>query len=206
MRAPYDGTLLHRAFEDGVEVETNGRQGRLRLESAGDLVLSTGHLVAADLCNTDIPLERALPPGKYPVVLSVFEMANDRRVAFARIEAAPGKPVKWKGVGENEVSAAILVDSGTAAFCDLEVAAKMTAPEVFEKTFQALHKQMFPTKNAADVRLSASAVVTEGGANVVSFGTGWGDGSYPLYFGFDEKGQILAVVADFGVLTSSVSR
>ncbi len=37
----------------------------------------------------------------------------------------------------------------------------------------------------------------ESQANVIAFSSGWGDGIYPTYFGYDEQGNVVCAVTDF---------
>ncbi|MBW4474008.1 MAG: DUF4241 domain-containing protein [Stenomitos rutilans HA7619-LM2] len=41
-------------------------------------------------------------------------------------------------------------------------------------------------------------------ANVIAFSSGWGDGIYPTYFGFNESGEVVSVITDFGVCPKSL--
>jgi hypothetical protein len=46
------------------------------------------------------------------------------------------------------------------------------------------------------------AVITDGSCagNLIAFSSGWGDGAYPSYFGYDAKNRLASVVTDFHVL------
>ena len=41
------------------------------------------------------------------------------------------------------------------------------------------------------------------GVNIIAFSSGWGDGCYPSYWGYDAADQRVALVTDFGVLDQS---
>nr|MCU0910302.1 DUF4241 domain-containing protein [Paracoccaceae bacterium] len=43
-------------------------------------------------------------------------------------------------------------------------------------------------------------VVTRAGLSMAVFSSGWGDGWYASYWGFDQSGCLCALVTDFGVL------
>ncbi|NET37521.1 MAG: DUF4241 domain-containing protein [Cyanothece sp. SIO1E1] len=44
----------------------------------------------------------------------------------------------------------------------------------------------------------ANVVVNEAnGANVIAFSSGWGDGGYASYWGYDAKGNLASLVTDF---------
>ena len=52
--------------------------------------------------------------------------------------------------------------------------------------------------------LTATVVVDDSThANVVAFASGFGDGAYPSYAGFDRDGRIVAVLTDFGILDAA---
>ncbi len=37
------------------------------------------------------------------------------------------------------------------------------------------------------------------GANIIAFSSGWGDGCYASYWGYDADGKIACLITDFGV-------
>jgi hypothetical protein len=37
--------------------------------------------------------------------------------------------------------------------------------------------------------------------NIICFSSGWGDGSYPSFFGFSAEGRLCALVTDFFILS-----
>ena len=81
-------------FEDGREVES-ADFGRvvLRPRAAGELVLTTGRVVACDpaVSPETEPFAVALPAGAHPVTLSVAHFDDgDQRVAGAMVAAGPG--------------------------------------------------------------------------------------------------------------------
>ena len=43
---------------------------------------------------------------------------------------------------------------------------------------------------------------TASGANVICFHSGWGDGFYASYFGYDDAGAIVCLLTDFGVIAA----
>lgn len=42
-------------------------------------------------------------------------------------------------------------------------------------------------------------------ANIIMFGSGWGDGIYPRYVGFAKNGQVVKLIVDFIQLTDSTN-
>ena len=67
-----------------------------------------------------------------------------------------------------------------------------------EEFFEALSRTYVPTWSWTNLILDEAS-----GANVIAFSSGYGDGSYPSYWGYDLAGQRVALVTDFGVLDAS---
>src|SRR5688500_15417555 len=98
----------------------------------GELNLPSGKVVACDgfvIDSNTPPFSLAVPPGKYPVVLTLARSrpGDDERVAYAAIRFAPAKPARWEmavGAGNDPKSLkadevfAYGVDSGTGCFMD----------------------------------------------------------------------------------------
>src|SRR5688572_18746134 len=93
MRLP--DVALWKAFADGQRFITkHGEFLTTRIEDAGALVLPTGWLVAADpiLDPWNKPFTVAVPPGSYPVLLSLIK----DEVALVMVHFAEGTPVRWQ--------------------------------------------------------------------------------------------------------------
>ena len=60
-----------------------------------------------------------------------------------------------------------------------------------------------PFKTSTDPLTATVEVDGASGANVVAFASGFGDGSYPTYAGFDGGGTVLVVLTDFGILDAA---
>jgi Protein of unknown function (DUF4241) len=67
-----------------------------------------------------------------------------------------------------------------------------------EDLFEALSRPYVPTWSWTNLILDEAT-----GANVIAFSSGYGDGSYPSYWGHDLAGQRVALVTDFVVLDAS---
>jgi hypothetical protein len=53
---------------------------------------------------------------------------------------------------------------------------------------------------AADLKPYFFLMLPAGEANIAMFESGWGDGFYASYFGFDEEGRVAALVTDFATI------
>lgn len=200
-------------FEDGRAVES-ADFGRvvLRRHAAGELRLTTGRVVACDPAAPEIePFTAAFAPGSHPVVLSVarFEADGDERVAGAMLAVAGGAPVRWElalvaGQDASELEGDEVfgygVDSGFGCLLDAEAAERYAG--ALEEDADALEERIADALDATyvDTWSWANVVVdTAAGLNLVAFSAGMGDGLYASYLGYDEGGNLVALVTDFAL-------
>lgn len=219
--APAYANLFTRAFEPDftieVEEDADGEvpvQNRyaFHIQSAGDLIISTGRIAATDpfvnLTNT-LPFSAPVPNGRFPVALSVAKIGHQHyRVALARVLFSNAPTVRWQTALVDGQDPAKLqpdeffgypVDAGTGSFFD--PAAAVEAKALMDRNPNAWEGwQTRGETNAASIENFGTFLLNEpfGNANVVMFHSGWGDGSYPSYFGYDARGNVTALVTDFG--------
>lgn len=204
---------IYTAFAAGGKARSGGEATTLSTVEAGDLVLPTGRIVAADVyLVSQEPFTRALPAGRHPVSLlsSARAPANAGDVAAAMIRAAPRDPVTWElAVVAGQDPVTLLpgeffgcgVDSGTGCFASPEAVATLTNQDSFEDYGDRIHKAMFPSDDVADWKNSVDVIVDPAsGANVIGFSSGFGDGPYPSWFGLDANDEPLVLLTDFGIL------
>lgn len=204
-------------FEDGRKLETPGEPGSptyLRLHKAGELVVTTGSLVACDplLAVPDLePFTMDVPNGRHPVTLCVLEYHKkkkvyDRRVGLARVDFKSGPVKTWTLAtlpGQNvkklkrDEYFGYLSESGYGCFTDAVGAQALALALESDDAFEPrLLKRL--DKNYEDTRSWATEVLDkDSGANVVLFTSGDGDGNYPTFVGLDAKGKLTAVLTDF---------
>lgn len=180
----------------------------LRHHQVGDLILSTGKLVACDPFVTPEaePFSLPLPCGEFPVVLSVAETATDQRVAFATVRFKQTSQARWEmmATGAHDPSKLepghILgygVDSGTGCFMDALAGRALTQKmnhdsNFFETMMAEMDKTYRDTWSWLNMKF--------GDGNLIAFSSGEGDGIYGTYAGFDAQGKVAVVVTDFMVL------
>jgi hypothetical protein len=201
---------LSRLFEDGREIATEIGTATLRLRDAGELLVTSGRVVACDpFASPDAePFTRAVPPGRYPVVLSVAHFEDDdQRVAAAMLRLGGGRPVSWElalvpgdepaELAEGEVFG-YGVDSGTGCFMDEEAARTLTQKMDEDEDYsEEMMDEM--DKTYVDTWSWANFVLNDAGANFVAFSAGVGDGLYASYFGLDAEGRAVSLVTDFSL-------
>ncbi len=182
----------------------------LRSHRIAELRLETGKLIAGDpfVFLEPQPFQTPVPCGAFPVVLTVAKIKTDQRVAFASIRFRDSLPVRWEMLTVLGQDLSTLkegqmfgygVDTGTGCFVDFAAArvyeAKLNADEsMIDVLFAAMDRHYVHTWKWMDMPF--------GNGNLVAFSSGYGDGFYATYAGFDAGGEISVVVTDFSVVPS----
>jgi hypothetical protein len=188
-------------------------------KNLGDLVVPTGRLVACDpLVYPDSePFTREVPPGRYPLLLSIARLDNDdERVAFAMLKLSDAPVVRYEPALVTGQDVALLrsgeyfgygVDTGIGCFMDAETQSLLLAAMdalgadgnyydviagEMNKTYQDTRQWVLHRPVSDDVR------------NVALFSSGYGDGSYSSWFGLDANGNAVTLVTDFLVADISL--
>lgn len=204
-------------FQDGLKLPTPGEPGSpayLRLHRAGELVITTGALVACDpfLAVPDLePFVTAVPVGRHPVTLCVAEYHKknkpyDERVALARVDFCKGPVKTWTlatlpGQTLKSLEAdqyfGYVSETGTGCFTDARGAQALSLALDTDDEFADSLRQALETNYRVTRSWASRPLDPKTGANVVMFSSGDGAGSYPTFFGHDGKGQVAAVLTDF---------
>jgi hypothetical protein len=167
----------------------------------GELKLPTGRIVACDPFTTDFasanePLAGAAPTGVFPVEVALATYGNgDTRVACVRVRFADEPAVRWQDPGQPDQldtaqgpTSGYGVDTGTGCFFDAAAVGAVDS----DAWLAAMEATQVPTWGWHVDELAT--------ANVVMFSTGFGDGIYASYWGFDAAGRVVELVTDFRVL------
>jgi len=202
---------LYAAISGGVADGVSfGDPVALSVAAAPDVVLPSGRLVASDAMIVDArPFTTEFQPGRHPVTLleAAFE-SGDRRVAAAMVRVGAGEPSRWElALVDGQDPAALGpdeffgygVDSGTGSFMSPEAVEVLADEARYEAYSDAVFDGMFPAPDVYE-RVVAVDVDPASGANVVAIASGFGDGSYPTWVGFDADGRPVAFLTDFGIL------
>jgi hypothetical protein len=201
---------------DGAKLRTPDGEVLIEVREIAQLNLSTGAIVACDpflVSAYNTPFEKRVSGGRYPIELSVARFPNgDQRIALASIRIDVARPVRWEIATRPGQDAAALkddeifgygVDAGTGCFTDMEAAtalvAKMKAePAYYKQIIAVMQRSLVRTWGWADMALDS---VT--GLNLVAFSSGFGDGFYASFWGYDEGGTVCRLTTDFRVLHAS---
>jgi hypothetical protein len=93
------------------------------------------------------------------------------------------------------------VETGTGSFVD----AAVQGPYLAAATDRTIRQQLIAALNERQTSGVAWLVRPFGPGTIAMFSTGFGDGYYISYFGFDNAGRIVSLTADLGVIERSRS-
>jgi hypothetical protein len=215
-RMPYQLNEKHvaAAFASGRVPHPKGLVP-MKTVQIGNLVVTSQSVLAMDpvIPNADKPFTQRVPNGRHPVTVAIADFADfegDERIAFARVEFSLGPPVTWRMALKNsDKDPASLgpgqfigygVDGGLGCFLDFEAAGLIGQRYQQEGPYFAfgdlfvdeLERTYRHTRNWAVVR-----PIEEREENIICFSSGYGDGAYPSFFGFDANGEVCQLVTDF---------
>ena len=175
------------------------------LISAGTLRLSSGRIVAADpevFSGAQPAFTVTVDPGAYPIVLAGVRFAErpERlRVAAARLAVSDQPVVRWEMALQDGQSLLDLgagefygfgVDSGQASFADADAWEALA-----ERDLDGRDKWEDDWIEYGRIAAEQHFVVVDDGA-MIAWPSGWGDGSYPVWIGYDSADRVACFVAD----------
>lgn len=200
-------TALEALFVSGAQIR-NGQGDMFDVQeprAVGRLRLSTGRIVAADPATVDLRGEQAvapytvtLTPGEYAVETARMRTAGRGTdvIAAARVRVSDEPVATWElalrpGQDERLLGASeffgFAVDSGTAAFMDASAVNALAAYQ-----------------DADDAEAAEATIPRDGASELLTFPSGKGDGSYPVWIGRDAVGSVTCLVADMRLLGRGV--
>lgn len=196
------------AFEPGCVIERDEGRFEMRVQNAGDIILTSGQLIGADpfILVGDAPFVQPVPTGTFPVRLAIAKIDDDERVALARIDFSSTSIARWEMALQPEQDPDALeddeiygftTDAGTACFMDKQSSEALKSEisdgsDFFEELMEEMDENFQSTWAWANMELETG--------NIVSFMSGYGNGYYATYFGKDKEGNIVAAITDFDVL------
>lgn len=176
----------------------------------GNINIETGKIVAADMVMfQDMPaFTQQFPKGRFPVLLSVARFSHgDERVAFSQIVFSNDSVAHWEfALLPNQQPASIFsdtfysygVDAGVGLFIDEK--ANKAFDHLFRSNPKALDKYIIDRLNDQQHTTWEYALQDFPGGNMAVFSTGFGDGHYATYIGFNKAGEPCRLLTDFGIV------
>lgn len=175
----------------------------------GKINVESGKIISCDpiVMHDAMPFTQQFPAGEFPVQLAIAKINTDERVAFSRIYFS-GKPVvKWefaldssqKNVPiDGETLYGYGVDAGIGIFIDEK--ANWAYNQLMAKNMN-LWDDVFTKEMGKHYRNTWDyAIYNFEGHNLAAFSTGYGDGTYATYIGFDDQGKPCRLLTDFGLV------
>lgn len=211
--------VLAGAFRTGFVGRADDKRYSLRTVPLGSVHLPSGRLATLDpltFASADIaPLALSVPPGRYPVDLAVADTGTGGiRVALARITFSQLPVSEWRlahTAGEDpstlrgDAIFGFNVDSGTASFADPQTVAAIEAALAGAGDYEGSQHQRWVDAGEAHAATLGlphgfALVAAIGPGDVAMFSSGWGDGVYASWVGYDSTGRPVQVVTDFAVI------
>ncbi len=208
--------VLTGAFAEGFIGQADKDRYPVRTVRVGELNLSSGRLHALDplvFVGDSEPFALNVPPGRYPVDLAVADAGESgQRVALARVKFSDAPATGWRLAHTASQDPSTLsgdsifaypVDAGTGAFADGDALTALDAqaraePQAYEQLTERWLDDGERAGEALGVPYLFTLTVADGG--MVMFSSGWGDGQYASWVGYDAAGEPVAVVTDFAVI------
>ncbi|MDZ7878036.1 MAG: DUF4241 domain-containing protein [Saprospiraceae bacterium] len=196
------------ADSEGAEISTLA----FTVKNLGRLKIKQGRIIACDPFDgyDDVsikPIKADFPKGKYLCEVSVacIDDTAEEYVGFARIRFSNELPVRWELAvreGENVADFATKefgypVESGIGGFMDISAQReyKMCLKKN-EDYWDEIEDEMAEREEKA----CGSIIWSMDDSNMALFPSGYGDGKYPTYIGYDDQGKICRLVTDFLIM------
>lgn len=209
--SPAEPALFESAFIQGTTEKISDASVSFYGINIGKLKLNSGRIVACDPLHIDeygIPYTQVFPIGEFPVQLSIVKIKEEEAIAFARIKFSDEPVVRWDmAILSGQSSPAektkdvngYSVDASVGIFMDEQAKKGIDPHDIWEKESKhELFKEM-AKHNHNDWRYT---IYNFGSDNLAAFSTGFGDGRYASYIGFDAAGKPCRLLTDFDLLDS----
>ncbi len=191
--------IFEAAFDESTVAEQNGVRYNFEKKDIGKIKILSGKIIATDqiTMHDASAFVKEFPKGEFPVQLSVSKIGMNNVVVFVRILFTDVIVVKWEfaiqpgqiqmELKENKYFS-FSVDAGTAMIID-------------SITLNNLRKNGFSSEILNTANFTYGRIYNFGNENLAGFTTGYGDGRYYAYIGYDEEGKICRLLADFNLFS-----
>ncbi|HLP12085.1 MAG TPA: DUF4241 domain-containing protein [Flavobacteriales bacterium] len=194
--------IFEGAFQKGTQVIQDAQTYSFYTQTIGKITIESGKLVACDpIVLQDVePYVYDFPKGKFPVQLGLVNYQEYPRVSFARILFSQKPVVTWRlalhgGQEPLEVGSENIycfgVDAASGIFADYQTC----------KTFMKFHEDEWEETFMGNTDFRTGFMREFDWGNFAIFSTGYGDGCYATYVGFDDQGEICRFLADFATVS-----
>ena len=195
--------IFEAAFATDTRVTYSRRAYSFYYYNIGKIKVESGKLIACDpiRIHDALPFTQIFPRGEFFVHLALAKTNKYERVAFSRIRFSNNPVVKWEFAlldGQRPISIKDTgiycygVDGGSGVFID------SISNSYFNKKGNLEWQNVFITK--AKTTGHTGYIHNFEGHNLATFSTGYGDGCYATYIGFDNRGEVCQLLTDFGIV------
>jgi hypothetical protein len=201
--------IFETAFFEGTYAKIDTADVRFYTVSIGELKIESGKVIACDpiVMHDAEPFVQNFPIGQFPVQLSIAKIGYDQRVAFSRILFSDNEVAKWEfALRKGQEPIPIIsetfygygVDGGIGLFIDEKANAVFNE---LTSNDQSLWAKVFNKEMDKHYRKTWQYVLYEfDGHSLSCFSTGYGDGTYGTYVGYDKKGNVCRLLTDFNIV------
>ena len=206
---------IYKDLHDGDFVTALGYEILIHTRTVGSLKVTSGKLVACDpiVHPTTEPFDIDLPVGEFPVQITIAELRDEARIAYASILFKKESARSWKllTVPEEDTSMFSSDEHGyttvseLGCFMDADTAdCYLDYLDFYDENEKDDLKKNFSKleRRAKNKGVSFAALTHEHlqGGNILTFSSGFGQGFYHTYVGRDSDGELARIVTDFRVL------
>ncbi len=203
--------------------ENSKFKNKITVADISKLTVSSGHISVLDglyfwFLSEELPYyTENIPNGEYDVKASVVDYGNENfRVAAVLVEFTDEEPVDFKmalyeGQNADDLQEGYFygfgVDSGIAAIADSDAMEdylgylnKYEEENPDKYFFTDILEPMLETgyEKYPDMKFDfIDYVIPETDHHIAIMSSGWGDGSYPTYFGYSKSGNLCCAVVQF---------
>ncbi|WP_203568803.1 DUF4241 domain-containing protein [Aestuariimicrobium ganziense] len=176
-------------FTPGRQVTlATGEQTVIEVRELGGFECRSGVLTVFDLGRDDAePFARRVAPGTFTADVAIVE----GRVGALRVRLADGDPVAWHPADAVGAGNVVGVDYANLAVIDLADLAEVSL-RVKEAAYNAWTQLPSPAASLLDFSTGRPFGAVSS--------SGWGDGSYPAFWGVDASGTPVRLLVDFQML------
>ncbi|MGY2130989.1 DUF4241 domain-containing protein [Hymenobacter sp. HD11105] len=200
--------LFESAFFPDTQVSQDSLSIHFQRVFLGNLPVTSGYLIASDpVALRDEPFTQVFEKGHFPVELALADFEHDERVAFARVLFSNEAVARWelaliKGQQTLPVKSEKIygysVDAGVGMFLDQNTYKPFN--QFLSSERAAWDKIFIRGFKLDDPKPLPGLLYTVNDHVIAAFSTGFGDGSYATYIGFDKAGKPCRLLTDFQVV------
>ena len=197
LTAPVDfGAVISEGSAYGVRLDY--AEYSFMKSATGDYVLFDAYSVS----HRYVPFDVKSTARAYPFCLTC-ETEDGERVAYCGLRFGDELPSDWKPCfagSLSEIYAKLAVDPDGGAVPVPSGVCCIAPAEAYGKYIEKIRGDAHPLSGYIVLNGQTHTTVDIDGARYAVFSTGWGDGRYKCYAGYDGSGKVAAILIDFGMI------